>query len=1072
MTRHLLTLIGCLFFALCITACGSEEPPTPSPDTVKRELQTDDTAFQQPSMPTTFPALLVRNQGDTGSVPMRMSALDIDVTVIGNIATTRMEMRFFNGMNRILEGQLYFPLGEGQSVSGFAMDVNGELREGVIVEKAKGRQVFESTVRQQIDPGLLEWTKGNNFKARIYPIPANGHKTVVISYEQELIPGKAGNLYQLPLLFEDAVDQFDLRVEVVKQDIVPDLEQNELANFSFEQWRDSYVAEAKHEQYIPNQSLAFSLPLVKTEQVYTEAGTAKDEDDFFYVQVKPETYLREKAMPKQLTLLWDVSNSSNGKDVEKELDILDAYFQKISSCDVELISFSNAINDRQRYHVVGGDWSALKAAVVAAKFDGGTQYGALDLSTFQTDEFLLCSDGLSSFGDPDMKMGKAPVMVLNSNVTSDHSVLKHIANKSGGEYLNLAKLTKDQAIKKLSNQTYRFISATYPKNKIADTYPSEPTTFTRNFTLAGKLKADASKMTLNFGFGTEVVDQIQVDISKGEHETSTGLVRRIWAQKKLAELDILPDLNSDKITALGKKFGLVTRNTSLIVLDRIEDYVQHEIEPPTSMREEYLALLKDRKENEEEALESHIQMVLSLFNARVAWYDEKRNFDVKLLKEKFAKQAQMTGNSGVMDSTVNFNEVDELTTESYSQESAFAASVEDVQEEVEEGVYEDATEATPPPSIEGEVFNSSSNLTTGDHVTSFGQTDGSFNATGTGGAAPYTSQWNFGDGQGNDAGGENGSAAAPSTSNNQTVSGEIEMATQDLNGPYMGALRKAKDDELYQTYLELKQEYGKTPTFFLDASDYFAERKMPELALRILSNIAEMELENHELMRVLAHRLEQLRLHDLAILSYEEVLKLREEEPQSYRDLGLCLAEAGRDQEAIDLLAEVVNKSWDGRFPEIQVLVLGELNAIAEKSAVSVDMTNVDARLRRNLDCDVRVVLNWDGDNCDMDLWVTDPVGEKCFYSNRNTQIGGFMSHDFTGGYGPEEFLIKDAIKGKYTVQVNYYGTTQQRISGPVTLQAKLITNYGKKSQQEKAVTLKLASSKEVIDVGTLVFDY
>jgi Ca-activated chloride channel family protein len=152
--------------------------------------------------------------------------------------------------------------------------------------------------------------------------------------------------------------------------------------------------------------------------------------------------------------------------------------------------------------------------------------------------------------------------------------------------------------------------------------------------------------------------------------------------------------------------------------------------------------------------------------------------------------------------------------------------------------------------------------------------------------------------------------------------------------------------------------------------------------------------------------------------------------------------------------------------------VLGELNAIAEKSAVSVDMTNVDARLRRNLDCDVRVVLNWDGDNCDMDLWVTDPVGEKCFYSNRNTQIGGFMSHDFTGGYGPEEFLIKDAIKGKYTVQVNYYGTTQQRISGPVTLQAKLITNYGKKSQQEKAVTLKLASSKEVIDVGTLVFDY
>jgi hypothetical protein len=431
MTRHLLTFFSIILLSFSINSCGSEAPPAPTPDVQKPNLRQDDTIFQQPTMPTTFPALLFRNEGDTASIPMRMSALDIDVTVIGNIATTRMEMRFFNGMNRILEGQLYFPLGEGQSVSGFAMDVNGELRDGVIVEKAKGRQVFESTVRQQIDPGLLEWTKGNNFKARIYPIPANGYKTVVISYEQELIPGKAGNLYQLPLLFEDEVDQFDIRVEVVKQNVVPAMEQNELANFSFEQWRDSYVAEAKHENYIPNQSLAFSLPLVQAQQVYVEAGTAKDKDDFFYVQVKPETYLREKAMPKDLTLLWDVSRSSNGKNVEKDLDILDAYFQTIQTCDVQLLCFSNAINDKHRYHVVDGDWSALKAEVVAAKFDGGTQFGAIDLSTFQADEFILCSDGLSNFGDADMKMGSAPVMVLNSNITADHSVLTHIANRSG-----------------------------------------------------------------------------------------------------------------------------------------------------------------------------------------------------------------------------------------------------------------------------------------------------------------------------------------------------------------------------------------------------------------------------------------------------------------------------------------------------------------------------------------------------------------------------------------------------------------------------------------------------------------
>ena len=49
-----------------------------------------------------------------------------------------------------------------------------EIAEGVIVEKVKARQAFEAVVRQNIDPGLVNITKGNEFKTRIYPIPAKG----------------------------------------------------------------------------------------------------------------------------------------------------------------------------------------------------------------------------------------------------------------------------------------------------------------------------------------------------------------------------------------------------------------------------------------------------------------------------------------------------------------------------------------------------------------------------------------------------------------------------------------------------------------------------------------------------------------------------------------------------------------------------------------------------------------------------------------------------------------------------------------------------------------------------------
>ena len=155
----------------------------------------------------------VKGGGADQYVPLRMNELGVEVKVVANLAVTTLTMNFHNDLDRVLEGRLNFPLGEGQTISRYAMTVNGRLREGVVVEKAKGRQVFESIVRRGIDPGLLEWTKGNVFKARVYPIPAKGDKTIVIAYEQELKDAGKGFLYTLPLHFKAKVDRFTLRAK-------------------------------------------------------------------------------------------------------------------------------------------------------------------------------------------------------------------------------------------------------------------------------------------------------------------------------------------------------------------------------------------------------------------------------------------------------------------------------------------------------------------------------------------------------------------------------------------------------------------------------------------------------------------------------------------------------------------------------------------------------------------------------------------------------------------------------------------------------------------------------------------
>jgi Ca-activated chloride channel homolog len=112
-------------------------------------------------------------------------------------------------------------------------------------------------------------------------------------------------------------------------------------------------------------------------------------------------------------------------------------------------------------------------------------------------------------------------------------------------------------------------------------------------------------------------------------------------------------------------------------------------------------------------------------------------------------------------------------------------------------------------------------------------------------------------------------------------------------------------------------------------------------------------------------------------------------------------------------------------------------------------------------------VLSWDADNTDIDLWVTDPNGERAFYGHRLTYQGGAMSRDFTGGYGPEEFSLRFAKPGRYEVRAQFYGHRQQIISPYTTLMLWLATGFGTPGQKDEHVVLRLSGAGQEVFVGS-----
>jgi Ca-activated chloride channel family protein len=148
-------------------------------------------------------------------------------------------------------------------------------------------------------------------------------------------------------------------------------------------------------------------------------------------------------------------------------------------------------------------------------------------------------------------------------------------------------------------------------------------------------------------------------------------------------------------------------------------------------------------------------------------------------------------------------------------------------------------------------------------------------------------------------------------------------------------------------------------------------------------------------------------------------------------------------------------------YPGFEEIMVTELNQLIALQGKKLNLNNIDAKIVHAMPVDVRVVLNWNKNNTDIDLWVTDPNKEKCYFSHKNTAIGGRISNDFTRGYGPEQFMLKKAVGGTYKVEIHYYGDQQFTLSGPTTVLAEIYTHYAGGRQERKLISLQMERNQQ-----------
>lgn len=924
------------------------------------------------------PTVLVETEKN-GMQPLLLNECSIRTTCNGSLLETEMELTYENKEDRVLEGSFYFPLYSGQFITGLELEQDGKFREASIVKKDVGRIAFEATERKQVDPALLEWAQGNNFKLRVYPIPAKGKKKIRIRYAQALKQNEQGLYFDLPLHFQDRLKNMDIQITFPEgtQFVTSSEDKTLVSNAA--PWEYKVF---KKDVYA-NQPIRFQIPMKHR----TSATVTTNHDHRFlttHIEV-PETE-RTKAAPQEMTILWDVSSSAAKRDLERERTVLVTYLKRLKKVTLHVLAFSNDVHYREEINWSNdGNADQLFTKLANMPNDGATQIGCLKQGDLQGDEILLFSDCLSNFGSDQLPLQvNQRLIVLSSSPEKDYSRALRYAQKNG-DVIALNELSTEECLNRLQHEPLRLLHV----KGIPDSLVTGIGKPVDHFFVNALLLPEKTTTNLEFEFGTgnEVVNTVSVVVPESLPANELG--ERYWAHLRLQDLDLDFEANELQMTHLALDQGLVSRFTSLLVLDALDDYLKYDILPPKELQEAYFKRKTNQEKTDKKEIAEHDEMVLSRWKEIKSWY-------ATVYKRRLPKK-------------------EDTTSVGYGQDSMGE------------------------PMLDAMIMENRADA--GSAQTRFVTSSVQANAT-------Y-------------------SMIVMDENKNKTTeekSVSVQLEEWDPKTPYMKKIKAVSPEEAYTVYLQEKAIFGNQPSFFIDVSDYFRDKGKSALALRVLSNLAELELENPQLLRVLAHRLDQIKEYDLAISVFRNVKKLRPEEPQSYRDLALVLEKNGQYKAAEDEFKYVIDHTWDSRFRDIEVISLVEWNHMLRMHPEL--KSQIDAKYKALLPVDTRVILTWDTDNCDMDLWVTDPYGEKCFYSHTLTEVGGRISADCTQGYGPEEFMLKLAPKGTYKVKVNYYGSSAQTVTGPTTIQMKMITNYGKPNEKVIEITRRLSDKKEIISIG------
>ncbi len=597
---------------------------------------------------------------DGREVALTLGDVTVTVDVRDQIARTVIEESFVNHTHSVLEGVFYFPLPADASISSFGMWIGDELVEGDIVEKERARAIYEQILRERRDPGLLEWSGGNVFKARVYPI--GREKRIKLAYTQVLPKTDDTWSYHYALQSEmvrlHPLRKLAIHVKVSSAEPLAAIA-SPSHSCRIRMTEHAASAEFEAQEYAPDRDFELRVAAKAPPDAITWIDDHRGEDGYFLARFRappadPEALANAQKRPLEVVVLADTSGSMTGPARATQIEFVEALLASLSpndtiqlaTCDVDTrLAFLQPLPNDETNRAAALRFLEERDALGWS--DLATGFKTVLAAAKPATQVVYVGDGIPTLGDADpsafaadvakFHAGRGTVHAVVPGNTSEPIVLRALSRLGGGTIRSIGggtdpMQTATALLTEIATPAVHDLALSIDGIAAAAVYPEVLPNLPagREQVIVGRFDPHGGlRGTLQVKGNCEgkpVSYSTKVNLDDGS--TGESFIPRLWARHHLDHL--LAQGSSAKtrarIVALSEEFQIATPYTSFLVLESDADRERFAVQKRLRMRDGEEFFAKGRSD-------ATFELVRQQMQKAVAWHKDLRLDTLKSIAE-------------------------------------------------------------------------------------------------------------------------------------------------------------------------------------------------------------------------------------------------------------------------------------------------------------------------------------------------------------------------------------------------------------------------------------------------------